>query len=285
MLLDDERFARAARALAALLTPGCIARDTFLDVSGGASGAILGLLAAWERAPDDGLLAAARTAAAHLLSARAPAPTGHRVWRDRDGRFATGVSHGAAGHAWALGRLYRATRDRALLDALEEAIAFERTLFSEPARNWPNRAPRSADEPPEFQASWCYGAPGIGLSRLALRDVLPGSALSAEVERAMETTIEAGVGAVDHLCCGNAGRIECLRLAATMLDRPALRAHADRFAAQIVARKNTAGGWSLFDGFGPGPLAPGLFQGLAGIGLVLLSLAGRAPLQSVLLWE
>ncbi|MBI4277938.1 MAG: type 2 lantipeptide synthetase LanM, partial [Armatimonadetes bacterium] len=153
-LLDD-----AARA-AALITRDRIAADHVLDVVGGAAGAILGLLGVHAMTGDSDALERARACGRHLVTAQTATPSGHRAWPAADGKFMTGFSHGAAGIAYALLRLYRATGEEDLLRAAEDAIAYEDSLFSAAAENWPDL--RGHGEP-GFVAQWCHGTPGIAL--------------------------------------------------------------------------------------------------------------------------
>ena len=73
----------------------------------------------------------------------------------------TGYSHGQAGIAQALLRLYDVTRDGRFRDAALGAIGVENEWFRADESNWQDM--RSPDDPnPNCQ--WCHGATGIGLS-------------------------------------------------------------------------------------------------------------------------
>jgi lantibiotic modifying enzyme len=75
-----------------------------------------------------------------------------------------GLSHGAAGIAWALLALFARTGEERFRTAARGGIAFERSVFSTEAGNWRDlRDPEHA----RFPTAWCHGAPGIGLARLA----------------------------------------------------------------------------------------------------------------------
>ena len=101
-----------ARRVSDLLSDDLIAADQALDVVGGTAGAALGLLALYEAVPDPKVLARAVTCGQHLIETRTATETGHRAWVTEDGLRTTGFSHGTAGIAYALLRLYEHTRDR-----------------------------------------------------------------------------------------------------------------------------------------------------------------------------
>jgi lantibiotic modifying enzyme len=105
--------------------------------------------------------------------------------------------------------------------------------------------------------------------------------LPEEIEIALETTLAHPLTGLDHLCCGNFGRLDFLIEAASRLERPALLEAARARAATLLRRP---GGFTLS---GPRPLhltGPGFFQGLSGIGYELLRLVEPGELKSVLRW-
>ncbi|MBZ5604295.1 MAG: hypothetical protein LAO79_18490, partial [Acidobacteriia bacterium] len=79
----------------------------------------------------------------------------------------TGFSHGAAGIAYALERLSRATAMAEFRDAASEARAYESAVFSKDRGNWPDLRFPVTKLGPVFQTTWCHGATGIGLGRAA----------------------------------------------------------------------------------------------------------------------
>jgi lantibiotic modifying enzyme len=83
---------------------------------------------------------------------------------------------------------------------------------------------------------------------------------------------------VDHLCCGNAGRIDALAGSSGAGDRAARR-----IAAAMLDRRERVGAFRLHDPASTRGLHCGLFQGVAGIGHALLRLVDPA-LPSALAW-
>ncbi|HBB34161.1 MAG TPA: type 2 lantipeptide synthetase LanM, partial [Cyanobacteria bacterium UBA8803] len=297
-LLDD------AQRVAALITPNLIAADEQFDTIGGAAGAILGLLALYEQTGKFGILERAVDCGHHLLAhqcdafrgptlsqsllnrpnAKGQTPKSGRAWQILGQRLYTGFSHGAAGIAYALLRLYAVTYDNVYLEAADEAIAYERSVFSPAAANWPDLR-QIAQQPngqPGFMVSWCHGAAGIGLARLGGLSIWQTDDIVQDVDIALQTTQRYPLEDVDCLCCGNFGRIEMLLVGAETLARPDLAEMAATKAAWVVHRAAAVGGYQFLN-LPSSVFSPSFFQGTAGIGYELLRLAYPQLLPSVLL--
>jgi lantibiotic modifying enzyme len=132
---------------------------------------------------------------------------------------------------------------------------------------------------------WCHGAPGIGMSRLALLDVDSDPAFAGEIEAAVEATIRHGIRSADHLCCGNFGRIDFLVEAARRLGRTDLHGLAVAAAKARLDRCRQAGSFPLSSDDAPEWLKPSLFRGTAGVGYALLRLAAPDEVPTVLTWN
>ena len=276
--LQDEAILTDARAAASFITQDAIDSDRTYDIIGGTAGTILGLLALQAVAPSTELLAQATSCGWHLLSRRIATQSGLQSWPCFNGFCIAGASHGAAGIAYALHRLGVATGEGAFLAASREAIAFENTLFSSEARNWPHFQS-------SYMASWCYGAPGIGLMRLGCQDADGKERNLQDVEIAIATTQTYLGTDIDHLCCGDMGRLELLMEASRRLERPDLLEQAKAFAQGIVTRANQQGYFRVSALLPGDTYNPGLFRGTAGIGYGLLRLTTHGELPSILLFE
>ncbi|TIX49816.1 lanthionine synthetase LanC family protein [Alteraurantiacibacter aquimixticola] len=81
-----------------------------------------------------------------------------------------GFSHGTAGIADALVRLYQATQDEVFLETAEAGFRHEQHWFDPVAKNWPDLRESLADSATlrarDYSVYWCHGAPGILLARL-----------------------------------------------------------------------------------------------------------------------
>lgn len=277
--LVDEAEAALPRVEAALPA------DRGFDVVGGAAGAIAALLALDRARPTSGALNLAAAAGQHLL-AHAHVDGDTLSWPtnpEASGPGLTGFAHGAAGIAWALGRLAVRTGDGRFSEGAARALAYERRHFDEERGGWPDlrESRRAEGRAPLFHA-WCHGAPGIGLARLELRDSLDDPRIDGEARRALQNTLEHGFGESHCLCHGDLGNLELVQAAAAAWDDAGLARHARRLAmgiAETIAREGPRSGAS------PASELPGLLTGLAGIGYGLLRAADVRRVPSVLRLE
>ena len=276
--LAQPSFIEQAQRVAALITPERIAADQRLDVFDGAAGALLGLLALYEVTHDEPVLHLARCCGEHLLARRIP--TSPRAWLTINATPVSGLSHGIAGIAYALLKLFQVTAYEPLRQAALDGIAFENQLFSAATGNW--RAFDSTAERPMYWTNYCHGAPGIGLARLGDLDTPD---MRRDVEAALTTTTAQPLDGLDFVCCGNFGRIELLLAAGQRLNRSELMALARQQAARLLARRDQAGGFRLFEGLPPRVVNPGLFRGSAGIGYELLRLSAPDRWPNLWVWE
>lgn len=278
-LLGSEELLAGAAHVASLVTPEAVATDTVYDVMGGSAGGILSLLAYHGVSGDASALERAAACGKHLLAHRVETGLGMRSWKSVGERPLCGFSHGAAGIAYALLKLHAATGEREFRVAAEEAIAYERALFSPEHANWPDLRVDPSEEP-SFMCSWCHGAPGITLGRLGTD--LDDAEWRREIEAGLAATLGYSLYGADHLCCGNFGRFEILVEASRHLDRPDLLETARRQASWAVQRATRVGAYFYSPALPPGAPYFGLLSGLAGIGYGLLRLADPEALPPVL---
>ncbi|MGV3615430.1 MAG: type 2 lanthipeptide synthetase LanM family protein [Fimbriimonas sp.] len=278
LLEDPELLEDAGRAID-LITPAFIGADRYLDVIAGSAGALLGALTVHRYHPRQGqALGIATACGRHLLATRVATATGLRAWPTLDERCLTGFSHGAAGIGYALARAGVTTGDPEFRDAAAEAFAYEDALFDPMGSNWPDLR---LDEP-TYCSAWCHGAAGIVLARvLASPSVALGDAVETAIERVLRVQPPL---AVDHLCCGTTGVADILWEVGHRLDRPALVARARELVSIVAQTAEHDGLYRLQAGRVTLP-NPGIFQGLAGVGLTMLRMASEAPLPRVLAWE
>ncbi len=282
-LLDEVSLLDQAERLARRIDIESILRDTRLSVVAGSAGALLGLLALYKVLPSPGTLERARWCGEHLLDRRTVSNAGLKTWTTLEGRQLAGMAHGAAGISYALMRLFEATEDAGYLRAAEEAIAYERTLFSVAEDNWPDL--RHDGKTLCFMNAWCHGATGIALARLGSLSGTNQDLILEDIEAALRGIQAYGLGAVDQLCCGNFGRIDLLLTAAERLKRPDLAELAQRRTASLLQLRPAGTDFHYHHRMGCDAFNPGLFQGASGIGYQLLRLAYPTVLPSLLLFE
>jgi type 2 lantibiotic biosynthesis protein LanM len=284
--LDDSALLEAAREAAHLIRAEHITNDQALDVIAGSAGAILGLLTLYDTSHDQSILDRAVACGNHLLQTRTMSKAGCLAWPTLSRMHTTGFSHGTAGIAYALVRLYSVTGDTRLLNAAREGLIYENHAFISKAGNWAEILTDAEHTKPAYIATWCHGAPGIGLARIGGLPSLDNAHIQQDIEVALQTTQHIGMATLDHVCCGNSGRAEILLAAAQKLARPELADVAKHTMENMVSRAEQKQSF-LLDTSLPRPLPPPIsfFQGSAGIGYTLLRMVYPNGLPSVLLWE
>jgi type 2 lantibiotic biosynthesis protein LanM len=269
--LDDASLRADAHGAAGLVTDELIAADKRLDVIGGSAGAILCLLRLYRDGASEEVLRRAIKCGEHLLSQNRFGEPGRRSWvgQGLGARPLNGMSHGAAGFAYALAALSAATGREDFAAAARECLDFENASFSPQRSNWPDLRVEDGNTWP---CQWCHGAPGIGLGRAGMAR-LPqkdSDVLKADVRRAIESTQAAWPSPLDTLCCGTLGSIEFLCEAGALLERRELRDVAKRYMAEVVQQAAATGDyrWNC----GERQFNLGLFRGMAGVGYSALRL-------------
>jgi type 2 lantibiotic biosynthesis protein LanM len=270
--------------------PDMIEQDTMLDVLGGAAGCILSLMSLYSVSPSPEVLATAIHCGEHLQAKAHHRQEGGVAWTGAMPSPAplTGFSHGAAGCAFSLLALAELSGEERFRQLALGALAYERSVFSPQEQNWPDfrdiealeDAQSSGDTGPHYLVSWCHGAPGIGLSRLAALRYIDDEPIREEIRIALEKTMTAGFGLNHSLCHGDLGNLETLLIATQKLPDPQYHERLQHFSSVILDSIET-NGW--LTGVPLGVEAPGLMTGLAGIGYELLRLAMPDCVPSVLL--
>lgn len=277
-----------------------IRSDRILDILGGVSGLVLALTGegGWHKGAKtvkhvQNLL---KWIGEHLLERRSvETDLGFRVWKSKEAsRPLTGLGHGAAGIAVALFRLYEILEDKRFLEAGQEAIAYENSVYDEEAGNWPDfRIDPTQKKRPEkqFMGGYCAGAPGIGLARLdglkrigdaAGSEELTGT-LTEDIHRADRFVRSIQNEGRNHLCCGSAGRIDFLIEEGYRLEDDDARDFAHRKLSALITGKQKRGHYNFHTVNGKYYYNPTLFQGTAGVGYEILRFLAPDKIKSVLI--
>lgn len=267
-LLDE------AEQIAALL-PSLIPNDTALDVMDGAAGCALSLGALAAVRPTPTLHELLRLCGERLRATAQPMPSGCGWSSAGESPALAGLSHGAAGIAWAIQQIAAATNTPGLTDLATAALSYERALFVAERGNWPDLR----SEPARFMTAWCHGATGIGLARLQMLPLRDDALLRDEIAAAVSTTLREGWGRSHALCHGDLGNLELLLQAGAQGMLADWQTIIGREAARVLDQAEQDG-WRC--GLSVAVETPGLMVGLAGIGYGLLRLAAPTTVPSVL---
>jgi type 2 lantibiotic biosynthesis protein LanM len=281
--LHDDGLLADAHVAAELFTDDLIAADRQLDVMGGSAGAILGLLRLYRDTQSNDVLKRATKCGEHLLGQGRVGPEGRRSWSGKGSspQGLNGMSHGAAGFAYALASLSATTGRDDFAKAASECIAFEDSSYDAARHNWPDLR---GDGGPSWPCQWCHGAPGIGLARIATakRGGLDSKLLTMDIRNALAGVERGWPVQIDTLCCGTLGSIEFFCEAGNALGRSDLRELASRRLAAVLRSATSTGDYRWNSGDRKFNL--GLFRGLAGVGYTSLRQVDDT-LPNVLIWE
>ncbi|MBZ5708802.1 type 2 lanthipeptide synthetase LanM [Nannocystis pusilla] len=233
-------------------------------------------------APEDARLNTLASALTERLTQTAiEGEAGELTWqpgKDFGHVWLCGLSHGASGVAFALAQAARVLDAPALRPYVLGALRYEERRFDEAEETWLNVISEDAaaigDGLRRDVCSWCNGAPGVGLVRLALMadgsDEAVSEQLSRDVERSLRA-IERGLPALvsDSLCHGTAGTLEVAFRLSEALGSPA----SPPWMAEALARLAST---EVVDYRCSNPYeitTPELMTGIAGIGMFWLRVA------------
>ncbi|PFJ06669.1 hypothetical protein COD67_04030 [Bacillus cereus] len=175
----------------------------------------------------------------------------------------TGFAHGTSGISAMLIRLHAITKNPNILKLVEKSLNYERLMFSSKDANWYTNLSKTG-----ISVGWCHGAPGILLNRLILKDNgYYDDVIDHEIQIALDTTIQKGFGNNNTWCHGDAGNLEILLYAASVLKNPDLK---DNCLATYhnIFRNSINSNWD--EGYSGTVNIYGLLVGLAGHGYSVL---------------
>ena len=286
-ILQDNAYIKWAENVAALITHERIFADRRLDIEGGSAGCLIALLSLYQSCKSPDILNLALCCGDHLI-AQSHVQGDVRGWVNDDGVMLAGFAHGASGIGLALLRLYQVTGDNIYLTAGEQAFRYEQSIFSEHRQNWPVLVKRKdgRTESSTFMTTWCHGAPGIAIARLGASDMLKDERIRADLDYALQTTLNFSMMPMDYLCCGNLGRADILLTAGIKLDREDLVNAAQDRTDKVLDRAKHKGyfGTRLSESENR-CFQPGFFKGFSGIGYTLLRMAYPKELSSILFFD
>ncbi len=287
-LSKDPTLVDGAFVISKLIDKAFVVRDNSHDILSGNAGAILALLKLYRKTGLQEVLDKAIDCGDHLLETATEMPDDKVGWNTMGGKALAGFSHGVAGIAYSLLKLYEATGNSKYYGIATKSIGYENTLFSAEQRNWADLRvfPGTVNpDSPKFMTAWCHGATGIGLGRLAGQSLLNNDRIEADIMSALATTRSTSLTNRDHLCCGNMGRIEAIFYAALKTNDQVLLNEALERAGFVIERATKSGHYDIFADQSLDFFNPGFFQGLSGIGYEFLRLAYPEKFPSILIFE
>lgn len=121
----------------------------------------------------------------------------------------TGLAHGASGPAWALIKLGSVSGEEVFTEKGLELLQYEEQYYEEGVNNWKDIR---EDILTENIAYWCYGAGGIGISRLKMSSCLQNDCIQSGLLHAASRLEKLDVIENHGLCHGAMGVIDIMNL-------------------------------------------------------------------------
>lgn len=195
-----------------------IENDIYYDLVYGNAGAILALLNLYDLTGEDEYLRIADLAGEKLFNSQQFEENTRKGWLGAGSKHPlAGFSHGAAGIAYSLVKLWSFTQKEKYLQAVAASIQFENSLYDDRIGNWKDEREYNGQKSSDqnmYMTAWCHGAAGILLSRCKMMqfniDKELENELNIDIKKALATTLEYGFGENDCLCHGNLGNTEIL---------------------------------------------------------------------------
>ncbi|SFJ59580.1 type 2 lanthipeptide synthetase LanM family protein [Thermoflavimicrobium dichotomicum] len=253
-----------------------ISSDRNFDIIDGSAGAAMICINLFKRTKQEIYFDAAKRLCEHLLQKAEPQQQGIG-WKIYSNQPLPGFAHGVAGIIWPLAELYTLTQDERFIQAVQQGLLYERSLYRKERKNWVIQNP---DDLEQLPCAWCHGAPGVVLSRLLLKQAgYHDDFIDQEIEAGLETLIHEGFGRDHSLCHGDLGNIDILLFASEILQDEKWLQLA-KAAGQVVL--NEIKQEIVRCGVYKNVETYGAMTGLSGIGLGLLKLYGPDTVPSLI---
>ena len=130
--------------------------------------------------------------------------------------------------------------------------------------------------------TWCHGAAGIGLARLASLKYIDDAQIREEIWHSPHYYIERRIWGCHSLCHGDMGNLDVFLTASCLLNDPSYEQQTQHLLAKSWQSMQEQG---YITGAPFGLEVPGLMVGIAGIGYEFLRVAASDRVPSVLTLE
>ncbi|MEO1049730.1 MAG: lanthionine synthetase LanC family protein [Bacteroidota bacterium] len=309
-ILDEVKGESTNRATILDIIDQCckhIEHSQNFDVISGLAGVILGLVAIHERIDATEIENLIHKAAGRLIELAKPSTVG-LYWEHAAHPIGgmTGFAHGAAGVGYAFSIIGDYFENQAYKRLAREAFAYENSLYDADLNNWPDfrkgvaeiydnqtRKERFLQDDKAYftngndKDAWCYGATGIGLSRIGASQLLDDT-FSSDAEKALDKVrlnLQAPAEPIHSftLCHGAGGGFELFLEASALFEKDGYEEVAREVVSNALQQRSELGLYA--PGYDDLDYAedPGLFLGTSGVGYMLLRMHTKGALDSILL--
>lgn len=289
--IDDEKVISDAKCAAKLITKDLVNKDKSFDVIAGSAGAILSLLKLFRHTKEKWVLDKAIMCGEYLLSIKRTSVGNVSSWVGKGFGLIphTGISHGASGFAYAFSLLAYETKRQDFKKASKDSLDYDNFYFNKKVTNWPKVNTNQVEGPKrgfrEKVCQWCYGAPGVGLSRFGMKkfgEIEP-KIFKDDINKAIQAVNKnSNISAGDSLCCGRMGQVEFLTEASFASNDKSYLEKANNYLTHCVENSHKSA--YQFGGAEDIGLHLNLYRGIAGVGYTLLRKLDPT-LPNILIWE
>lgn len=241
-----------------------IKQNRLLDIATGSAGLIVALLEASERLDCAAALELAYLSGQEIVD--------KLLAYEFIYKMPIGFTCGTSGIIYALLKLYSLTNNQRFYETAQIALADENRRLEQSI----NTSDVNLQE-----SMLCSGVPGLGLSRAGMLPILQDNQTLNQLKIAIDYTLNNPLTLNDQLCCGNSGRIDFLVEAAQRINQTELLAEAKRRLGWMLQRKERCNHYFIDCADSKAVVNPSLFQGLAGIGYVLLRCINPRDIRSI----
>ncbi len=212
-----------------------------------------------------------------------------------------GFSHGSSGVGFVFLELGRYFNNPAFYFVAGQAFAYENHYFNKHFNNWPDfRLDMFTKKQEQFFEkeykkgnmsvftrskdvnAWCHGAMGIGLSRLHAYQLLKKATYNNDIKQAYSKTLDTNSPSFT-LCHGNGGNVEFFLENYLFFKNKSSLHTAEKIADLAIMQKQKKGKYSsgLPYDVEKHPEDPSFFNGIAGIGYLMLRLSNPEKVRSL----
>lgn len=280
--LNDQGIITKAENAASLINEEMILSD-YYDILGGSAGCLLGLITLYKENKNQNTLSLAKSCGNYLVKNQKCLNGSTPTWYDNDNIPLMGFSHGAAGISYSLLMLYKLTSDEKYKKSAAQGIIFEQEYFDKLETKFKKR--RDLIDVSELKTSWCNGTSGIVLGRIGGISEYSNAKIQDEIAAGIDSVLKTNLHFVDHVCCGNFGRIETLLYYGHFNNNLRILGEVNNRTSILINKAHDRGGFLIHPKIPKKFTTPGFFQGLAGIGYQLLRIANPYEIPSILLFE
>ena len=201
-ILNNQHILDLAYEASLKLNQQLVMQDSSFDVISGSAGSMLVIRRLLRHFQCAELKDKMSWMADHLINRHHDSYLGGAIWPNVSISGTFGFAHGNSGIALALASAFQITKSDRYRTIITEALKFESSFFDPDAADWKDNRAKSNDK--SFAGTWCYGSPGVALSRLGILSILGLESAGLDLDYALAACLKYSLKS-EHACCGNAG--------------------------------------------------------------------------------